>query len=252
LSVTALFLAVVFAEPLQPYTETLQDSLVKIDMAPVPAGEVEVGGKKVAVKPFWIATTETTWEAFDAFLLSGPPTPAYDTTEFAPDAIARPSKVYLLPDLGWGHKGYPAINLTYTSAQMFCRWLSSVTKKKYRLPTEAEWEWACRKGDAGPEGLEERVWHSGTAKRRTHPVAKFAADRLGLHDMHGNVGEWSTDAEGKPVLCGSTFQDPASASTPGHRKRWEASWQQDDPQLPKSRWWLSNGPFAGFRVVREP
>lgn len=248
----SLLLAAALVQPLQPYTETLEKSLVKIEMAPVPAGEVTIAGKKIAVKPFWIARTETTWEAFDAFLASGPASPAYDTTEFAPDAIARPSKVYILPDLGWGHQGYPAINLTYTSAQMYCRWLSSVTKKKYRLPSEAEWEWASRQGQPKAPEPADRHWHAGNSNRKTHPVAKHAPDLLGLHDMHGNVGEWATDVEGKPVLCGSTFQDPAEASKPDHRKRWEPSWQRDDPQLPKSRWWLSNGPFAGFRVVCEP
>lgn len=249
---TALLLAAVLAQPFQPYTETLDKNLVKIEMVPVPGGEVTIGTKKVAVKPFWIAKTETTWEAFDAFLLSGPASPAYDQSEFAADAVARPSKTYILADLGWGHLGFPVINVNITSALMFCRWLSKETNKRYRLPTEAEWEWACRQGDADAPPLEKRAWNAGNAKRKTHPVAQLEPDKLGLYDMHGNVGEWATDLEGKPVLCGSTFQDDLAAATPGHRKRWEASWQQDDPQLPKSRWWLSNGPFVGFRIVREP
>ena len=94
---------------LASYTETLPDSVVTISMVQIPGGSVAIGGKQVDVKPFWIASTETPWEAFDAFLASGPPSPPYDQTAFAPDAVARPSKSYILPDLGWGHHGFPAI-----------------------------------------------------------------------------------------------------------------------------------------------
>lgn len=244
-------------QALSPYTENLPNAVAKIDMVPVPGGALATGGKQVSVKPFWIATVETPWEAFDAFLSSGPPSPPYDQTQFAPDAIARPSKSYILPDLGWGHKGYPAINLSFTSAEMFCRWLSSVTKKKYRLPTEAEWEWACRGGVAGEwkidkPTLDKSAWYAENSEDVTHPVGTKQPNSLGVFDMLGNVGEWATDMQGKAVLCGGAFSDPAASVTPTMRRRWTPKWQEGDPQIPKSRWWLANGPFAGFRVVCEP
>jgi formylglycine-generating enzyme required for sulfatase activity len=241
----------------EPYTVTLPKSLVKIEMVPVPGGSVKIDSTTVDVKPFYMAATETTWEAFDAFLASGPPSKPYDATVFAADAVARPSRTYILPDLGWGHRGYPAINLNFDSAEMFCRWLSTVTGKKYRLPTEAEWELAARAGAAGawkPQRAEidEQAWHAENSDGTTHPVGKKAPNAYGLFDMLGNVGEWALDLEGKPVLCGPTFLDPPSAVSPSERKRWSPAWQESDPQLPQSRWWLADGPFAGFRVVCEP
>ncbi|HWD37768.1 MAG TPA: SUMF1/EgtB/PvdO family nonheme iron enzyme [Fimbriimonas sp.] len=242
---------------LAPFTETLPGSVVKIRMMPVPGGTVQTKNGPVTVKPFWIAETETPWEAFDAFLQSGPASPAYDQREYPADAIARPSKSYILPDLGWGHHGFPAINISSTSAEMFCRWLASVSKKKYRFPTEAEWELACREGNTGDwkvskEQVEAQAWYSGNAGGVTHPVGKKAPNKLGLYDMLGNVGEWATDSAGKPVLCGGTFRDGVEGMSPTNRKYWSPKWQETDPQIPKSRWWLADGPFVGLRVVCVP
>lgn len=242
---------------LTPFTETLPKAAVKIAMVPVPGGTVTVGGKPVRVAPFYIARTETAWEAYDAFAGSGPPSKPYDQTLFAADAIARPSRSYILPDLGWGHNGFPVINASFETATMFCRWLSSVSKRRYRLPTEAEWELACRAGDPPTwkptkAELDAAAWYAANAEDTTHPVGKKAANKLGLHDMLGNAGEWATDAEGKPVLCGGTFLDPVADCTPTRRQRWSPEWQETDPQMPKSRWWLADAPFVGFRVVCEP
>ena len=242
---------------LAPYTETLPGSVVKIQMVPVQGGTMTVGAQTVTVKPYYIATTESPWEAFDAFVASGPPSKAYDQTKFAPDAIARPSKSYILPDLGWGHNGYPAINLSFTSVEMFCRWLSAKTGKKYRVPTEAEWEMACRAGDTGPwqpekEAFSKMAWYSGNSGDVTHPVGKKAPNKWGLFDMLGNTGEWCTDLEGKPILCGGSFRDSMAKNGPDRRSKFAPSWQETDPQLPKSRWWLSDAPFCGFRLVCEP
>jgi len=226
-------------------------------MMPVPGGTIAIRGRQATVKPFWIARTETPWEAFDAFTNSGPPSPAYDQTEFLPDAIARPSKSYILPDLGWGHNGYPAINVSFLSSQMFCRWLAAGTGRKYRLPTEAEWELACRGGVVGPWKLDkatlDRVaWHAGNSDGTAHPVGKKQPNRLGLHDMLGNPGEWATDLDGQPILCGPTFLDGPRAMTPSTRRRQTPKWQETDPQFPKSRWWLADGKFVGFRIACEP
>lgn len=236
------------------YTETLPNSTVKLDMIYVPAGRVKINGTVIDVKPFYLAKTETPWEAFDVFTKSGRPSKAYDQTEFGPDVVARPSKSYILPDLGWGHNGFPAINVSYTSVEMFCRWLASETKKKYRLPTEAEWELACRAGmgdDWVPSQAEidEGAWYLANSNRMTHPVGKKAANTFGFFDMLGNVGEWAVALDGKPVLCGGAYFDDAKLISPTTRRRYDPKWQETDPQIPKSRWWLSDGSFVGFRVA---
>lgn len=236
------------AKVLKPFTESIPNSVVKVNFVPIP-------GTKT-IKPFYMATTETCWEAFDVFLQSGPPSKPYDRTKFAADAVARPSRSYHLPDRGFGHRGFPVISVSYENCEMFCRWLSSVTKKKYRLPTVAEWEWAATGGAKAPwkmsaAEIEKVSWNSSNILEMTSAVAKKAANSYGLFDMLGNVGEWSTDATGKPVLCGPTFQEDPADVTPSYKQRYIAEWQESDPQIPKSRWWLSDGPFCGFRIVCE-
>ncbi len=238
----------------QPFTEKLAQYAVELRMVPVPGGKVTIAGKTVEVKPFFMESTELPWEVFDAFIISGEPSKPYDQTKFPPDAIARPSRSYHLPDLGWGHKGYPVINITSDTATMFCRWLSSVTKKKYRLPTEAEWEFAAREGKSGEwkmseEELAKREWYAGNSGDGTGQVGKRAPNALGLYDVLGNVGEWAVDLSGKPVLCGGDYTYKAADMTPSVRRYYAPDWQYTDPQIPKSRWWLSDGWFVGMRVV---
>ncbi len=242
---------------LKDYTLTLPNSAVKLKMLPVPAGSIKIKNKTVAIKPLWMAETEIPWEVYDVFLASGEPSPAYDQTDFPPDAIARPSKSYILPDLGWGHNGYPAINVSSLSVDMFCRWLSSATGKKYRLPTEAEWEYACRAGAVGPVKLtkaqaDKVAWYQLNAQKTTQLIRKKAPNKWGFYDMYGNPGEWATDLDGKFVLCGGTFLDGLNGMIPGMRRYFQPRWQETDPQFPKSRWWLADGKFCGFRIVCEP
>lgn len=250
--------AVLFVASVQgAYTETLAQQMVEFRMVPIKGGNVKIGDKTVEVKPFFMQTTEIPWEVFDAYLLSGEPSKPYDQTKFTADAIARPSRSYHLPDLGWGHKGFPVINVSSETATMFCRWLSSVTKKKYRLPTEAEWELAAREGKDGEwklskEEIAKREWFADNTNGGTGQVGKRAANSFGLFDMLANVGEWATDLSGKPVLCGADYTYRAEDIKPSERRYYEPSWQYTDPQIPKSRWWLSDGWFVGFRVVCEP
>lgn len=232
------------------YVEKLPSSTVEFKMVHVPGGPVRIGDKDIEVKPFFMGATEVTWDVFDQFLLSGEPSKPYEQKEFDADTIARPSRPYILPDLGWGHAGYPVINVHTTTVEMFLRWLRKTTGKKYRLPTEAEWQFAA--DVPWTVELKHREWYADTSGDTTHPVGKKVPNGFGLYDILGNVGEWATDLSGKPVLCGGDFTYSAADLKPTVRRYWSLEWQVTDPQLPKSRWWLSDGWFVGFRVVCDP
>lgn len=219
-------------------------------MVPVAGGTVTLDGKTVTVEPFSIGKTEVTWDLYDVFAL------ALDAkTGGGADAVARPSQPYGAPDYGWGHAGYPAISVTRSAAEAFTEWLSRKTGKKYRLPTEAEWqraaELAAEKGGLTAARRDEIAWHAGNAGAKTHPVATRKPDALGLFDLFGNAAEWVRTSDDKLVARGGSFRDPAEALGPAARMVQDDSWTERDPQLPKSQWWLSDAPFVGFRVVTQ-
>jgi formylglycine-generating enzyme required for sulfatase activity len=231
-----------------PYAEGIAGTLVSVEMMPVPGGWVQMAGGRVEVAPFWMSRTEVTWDAYDVFVYR---LDRRDTA--AADAVSRPSRPYVLPGDHFGHRGHPALAMTYHAAAAFAAWLSAKTGRRYRLPTEAEWELACRHagGPADSTGLAARAWHWDNARDRTHPVGGLAPNALGLHDLLGNVAEWVAGADGGPVAKGGAFTDEAAEVACGASKRQTPAWNASDPQLPKSRWWLADAPFIGFRLVRE-
>ncbi len=156
---------------MKPYTETLPGTDIKFDLVPIPGGTFEMGspadeenraedeGPQHAVKinPFWMGKHEVTWDEFDIFAFSidikrrkqaGETTPS--ATDQLADAVTRPTPPYADMTFGFGHDGQPAICMTHHGAMEYCRWLSAKTGKIYRLPTEAEWEYACRAGTKTP------------------------------------------------------------------------------------------------------
>jgi formylglycine-generating enzyme required for sulfatase activity len=235
----------------QAYRESIPGTLVRFEMVRVPEGSVTIGGKAVQVPAFYIGKTEATWDMYDVFAL-GLDVPKGSAGK---DAIARPSQPYSAPDYGWGHAGYPTISVTRDAAQRFAEWLSTRTGKKYRLPTEAEWQRAADLA-AGTAPLttarrDALAWHRGNSDTKAHAVAAKTADALGLFDLFGNAAEWVVPADGSLVTRGGSFRDAPDAVGPSARALQDDTWNERDPQLPKSTWWLSDGPFVGFRLVRS-
>jgi len=237
--------------------DSIPGTLVRFELVPVPAGRVRVPGPdgalaEVEVKPFLIGRTELTWDAYDPFAFG----PGSGGARGSAEAVSRPSRPYGAPDYGFGHAGYPAISVARNAAEAYCRWLSEKTGRRYRLPTEAEWAHAAKLAASAtpmtPARLAALAWHRGNSASRSHPVAAKRADALGLHDLFGNAAEWVTSADGRLVTRGGSWRDRADSVGPNVRHVQDDSWNERDPQIPKSPWWLSDGPFVGFRLVREP
>jgi formylglycine-generating enzyme required for sulfatase activity len=233
--------------PFEAYTETIAGTLVSFEMVPVSGA---------GIGPFWIGRTEVTWDEYDVWMLGLDHEPA---ERRGIDAESRPSRPYGAPDRGFGHAGFAAISVTYRAAQEYARWLADKTGRGYRLPVAEEWLAACRlgvapqaTGDLDAAYLEARAWYAGNSAGTTHPAGSKQPDALGLFDMLGNAGEWVTRPGEAPALLGGSYRDPAHAAQCGAAALQEPSWNARDPQIPKSEWWLSDGPFAGVRVIRDP
>ena len=236
----------------QTTTEEIPKSTVKFDLVKLPAGKVKVGDKEFDVKPVWIGKTEVTWDEYDIYWQR------LDLTakeiEAGVDAENRPSKPYSPPDRGFGRAGYPAGSIAFAEAQKYVKWLSKKTGHKYRLPTVAEWVYACKAGGDGKvskDQLGDVAWYTANSDEKTHDVAKKKPNAWGLFDTLGNVAEWAVRADGVGVVCGGSFQDEPEDVTCESQAEYTPAWQRDDPLDPKGHSWYSNGAHLGIRVVRE-
>jgi formylglycine-generating enzyme required for sulfatase activity len=229
--------------------------LGSFEMVAIPGGEITLPGAKepATIKPFYMSETEVTWDMYDPYMLR------LDLTEkqqaAGVDADSRPSKPYgnVHKD---GNSGYPAIYVALKAAEDYCKWLSAKTGREYRLPTEAEWMYACQAGNKSgatisADELKRVAWFSVNSDDKSHPVAKKQANAFGLYDMLGNVAEWVIQPDGKCVVAGGSWMDDAADVSCAARQKYSEDWQSSDPEMPKSKWWLSDADFVGFRIVCE-
>jgi sulfatase modifying factor 1 len=207
--------------------------------------------------PVWMTVHEVTDDQYGPFrhrrLDADVGAGSYDA-----DAVTRPSPPYEDPVHGMGKGTHPAGGMTRLAALRYARWLSEKTGRLFRLPTEDEWERACRAGGpgpgdvpAGPADVDSVAWYEGNSRGAFHPVGEKRPNAWGLHDMHGNVAEWvgAGDPRGRGVVRGGAFDDPPEAVGCDARVEESAAWKRRDPQIPKSLWWYTDAPHVGFRLV---
>jgi formylglycine-generating enzyme required for sulfatase activity len=284
---------------MKKYTEQIQSTDLKFDMVPIPGGTYKMGspdgekgrkpdeGPQVEIKlePFWMGAHEVTWGEYELWGLGldqqRRKAKDVDKNEWnqTADALAIPTKPYADMTFGMGREGYPAVCMTQFAAKMYCKWLSAKTGRYYRLPTEAEWEYAARAGTTtaysfgdDPKKLGDYAWFEGNADEKYHKVGLKKPNPWGLYDMHGNVAEWCLDQYvadrykelgGKadsPVLPvtktypqvarGGAWTDEATLLRSAARRGSSKDWKAQDPQIPQSIWYFTDANFVGFRIVR--
>lgn len=285
-------------EEMESYQNTIPKTGEKYEMVPIPGGEFTMGSPdseedreqdegpqhRVRVDPFWMGKFEVSWDMYEPFMITavarnkdGSPFEIAD--DAAPvDVVSSPTAPYVQMSFGMGVDGYPAISMTQHAALKFCQWLSAQTGHFYRLPTEAEWEFACRAGTTGPFSVSEEeieahaVVDPDAARSGYEKIGTRKPNPFGLYDMHGNVMEWVLDGYEEDsysertgvtenplviptslyprVVRGGSWYDPPDMARSARRFYSEEWWKERDPQLPKSIWYHTDADFVGFRLVR--
>ena len=287
---------------MKPYKQTITGTDVSFEMLPIPGGTFTMGSpedeadrytdespqREVKIEPFWMGKCEVTWDEYDIWSFSldqkirklrGVEPTEQDKKA---DAVTRPTPPYTDMTFSMGHDGFPAICMTQLAAKTYCKWLSEKTGHYYRLPTEAEWEYACRAGTTtafsfgdDPENIGDYAWYGDNSDDQYQKVGKKKPNPWGLHDMHGNVNEWVLDQyqETYPapdksvqgplpsplvvatklyprVVRGGSWEDDPADLRSATRRSSEEEWKYQDPQIPQSVWYHTDALFVGFRIVR--
>jgi len=259
------------ASKLEAYKVTIPNTLIAYSMAPIPAGDFMMGSSakhRVHIDAFWMQVHEVTWDEYRLFMFANQAGEVAHKDTLM-DAVSRPTRPYVEMSFGMGINGFPAISMTQHAANKYAEWLSAKTSEFYRLPTEAEWEYACRAGaSADPSPLGDYAWYAANSSGKYQTVATKKPNAWGLYDMLGNVMEWTLDqyADYKPgasvnpwvkatalyphAVRGGSWNDPADMLRCAARVPSDAAWKQQDPQLPKSIWYETDAQWLGFRLVR--
>lgn len=293
-----------------PYIARIPGTEISFEMVPVPGGEYLMGSPeteadrepdegpqiKVQVDPMWVAKTEVNWQQYHEFMamhdvfgqFQADGIRVVDEANLA-DAVTAPTPLYDPSETyEYGEEpDQPATTMTQYAAQQFTKWLSGITGQQYRLPTEAEWEYAARGGTTtayswpDDESIDDHAWYFENSDSGPVAVASKNANPFGLHDMHGSVGEWTVNyytadgyagfvdkqpinatdvvvwptSEWPCVVRGGTWEDDADRLRSAARmaSKDEETWKDGDPNIPMSAWWYTVDPTRGigFRVFRS-
>lgn len=291
-----------------PYSAQIPGTEVKFQMVPIPGGTFTMGSPEdeegrnedegpqfqVKVKPFWAGKYEVTWDEYQRYM-------DMDTTfkklakkktramldSFSVDAVTAPSELYDPDFTYYAGEEYdqPAATMSQFAAKQYTKWLSMLSGDFYRLPYEAEWEYACRAGTKTAfnfgddiDLLDDHGWYVGNSDDMRQKAGEKKPNAFGLFDMHGNVAEWVLDAynekgyshlkAGETYTVEQTFNKPTKVYSRVLRGgSWELDgvqcrsaarlvsneeWKNEDPNQPKSPWWFTDSPgtSSGFRLVR--
>ena len=289
-----------------PYEVTVPGTKVTFWMEPIPGGEFLMGSpdteqgresiegpvRKFTVEPFWMARCEVSWGEYKKFMRLYDSFKTFEqqgirkvTEENMVDAITAPTVLYE-PEFTFEYgedDNLPAVTVTQYSAKQYSKWMSAITQCQFRIPTEAEWEYACRAGSTtawhfgdDPKRLGDYAWFGGnTEESGTRHVGLKKPNAWGLHDMHGNVAEWVLDyyapygesaknlnatadwvrsEELDPrIVRGGNWEFSAQLCRSASRFPSDSeAWREYDPNLPKSPWWFTTDPArgVGFRLIR--
>lgn len=291
-----------------PYTDKIPGTDVEFEMIPIPGGTFTMGSPdsevdrnedegpqfEVTVEPFWMGKYEVTWAEYQKFMSMDKVFKTLQsdglrivTEENEIDGITAPSALY---DPGFTFEAgdapeQPAASMTQFAAKQYTKWLSLMSETFYRLPTEAEWEFACRAGTTtayyfgdDDDPLDDHAWHMDNADEERHPVGEKEPNPWGLYDMYGNVSEWVLDqysdegythVDGDTVTTAEAFHKPTEVYPRVLRGgSWELKpeycrsaarlgsddeeWKVEDPNYPQSPWWYTDTPGlgVGFRLMR--
>jgi formylglycine-generating enzyme required for sulfatase activity len=251
---------------------------------------------EIELPPFWIGKYEVTWSEYRIFIdLCGIFEKFEDleirqvTEDNQVDAISAPSKLY---DSSFTFSSgedprQPAVSMSQYAAKQYTKWLSLLTQQFFRLPSEAEWEYACRAGSTtaycfgdSEDQLGDYAWFYENSDDKTQPVGLKKPNAWGIHDMHGNASEWVLDAfdpewyeqlaqQDVPVTAGnavdwptklfprvlrggSWYLDPVDCRSAARRPSDDDQLRTLDPNVPKSPWWFASDDSQdiGMRIIR--
>ena len=293
-----------------PYEQRIPGTDITFEMIPVPGGSFMFGSPedeadrsddegpqvKLDVRPMWVAKHEVTWHEYRQYMemyqifkdFEAKGEREVDMSDLT-DAVTAPTELYE-PEHTFEYTtndSQPAVTMTVYAAKQYSKWLSLMTGVQYRLPTEAEWEYAARAGTDtayswgdDPEEVEDYAYFFDNAFDGPGLVQTKKPNPFGLHDMHGNAAEWTVNEYTEDgyqwlvdagisdatkavkwntspwpmVARGGTWEeDPDRLRSAARLASDDEEWKDYDPNFPKSPWWFSNDPArgVGFRLFRS-